>query len=55
MRAYDPDPSQIEAPLVRRDQVYGSQDFFAVYLDPVRRISNKRTGWVPASAGTTIL
>ncbi len=35
MRAYDPDPSQIEAPLVRRDQVHGSQDFFAVYLDPV--------------------
>ncbi len=35
MRAYDPDPSQIEAPLVRRDQVFGSQDFFAVYLDPV--------------------
>ncbi len=35
MRAYDPDPSKIEAPLVRRDEVYGSQDFFGVYLDPV--------------------
>ena len=35
MRAYDADPSKIEAPLVRRDQVFGSQDFFAVYLDPV--------------------
>jgi hypothetical protein len=35
LRAYDPDPSRIEAPLVRRDQVFGSQDFFAVYLDPV--------------------
>ncbi len=35
MRGYDPDPSLIEAPLVRRDQVFGSQDFFAVYLDPV--------------------
>ena len=35
MRAYDPDARLIEAPLVRRDQVFGSQDFFGVYLDPV--------------------
>jgi hypothetical protein len=35
MRAYDPDPSKIEAPLVRRDEVFGSQDFFGVYLDPI--------------------
>ncbi len=33
--AFDPDPSLIEAPLVRRDQVYGAQDFFAVHIDPV--------------------
>ena len=35
LAAYDPDPSKIEAPLVRRDQVYGAQDFFAVHIDPV--------------------
>lgn len=35
MRAWDPDPSRIESPLVKRDQVFGSQDFFGVYLDPV--------------------
>lgn len=35
MRGYDPEPSRIEAPLVRRDEVFGSQDFFGVYLDPV--------------------
>ena len=35
LMAFDPDPSKIEAPLVRRDQVYGAQDFFAVHIDPV--------------------
>lgn len=35
LMAFDPDPSKIEAPLARRDQVYGSQDFFAVHIDPV--------------------
>jgi hypothetical protein len=34
LRAHDPDPTQIQAPLVRRDQVFGTQDFFGVYLDP---------------------
>jgi hypothetical protein len=41
LMAYDPDPSKIEAPLVRRDQVVGAQDFFAVQFDPAgnRRFS----------------
>lgn len=33
--AYDPNPEKIEAPLVRRDQVFGSQDFMAIHVDPV--------------------
>ena len=33
--ATDPDPARIDAPLVRRDQVFGSQDFFAIHIDPV--------------------
>lgn len=33
--AHDPDPGKIDAPLVRRDQVQGSQDFFAIHVDPV--------------------
>ncbi len=33
--AHDPDPGKIDAPLVRRDQVNGSQDFFAIHIDPV--------------------
>ena len=33
--AHDPDPDKIDAPLVRRDQVQGSQDFFAIHIDPV--------------------
>jgi hypothetical protein len=33
--AHDPDPGKIDAPLVRRDQVQGSQDFFAIHIDPV--------------------
>ena len=32
--AHDPDPGKIDAPLVRRDQVQGSQDFFALHIDP---------------------
>lgn len=35
IRAYDPDPALIRAPLVRRDQVMRDQDFVAVVLDPV--------------------
>lgn len=33
--AYDDHPEKIEAPLVRRDQVFGTQDFMAVHIDPV--------------------
>ena len=33
--ASDPEPGKIDAPLVRRDQVLGSQDFFAIHIDPV--------------------
>lgn len=35
IRAYDPDPSRIRAPLTRRDQVRRDQDFVAVLIDPV--------------------
>lgn len=35
LTAIDPDTSKLDAPLVRRDQVQGSQDFFAVHIDPV--------------------
>ena len=35
LTAFDPAPELIDAPLVRRDQVQGSQDFFAVHIDPV--------------------
>jgi Domain of unknown function (DUF5916) len=35
LSAFDPDPSKIDAPLVRRDQVFGSQDFFALHIDPI--------------------
>ena len=33
--ASDPEPVKIDAPLVRRDQVRGSQDFFSIHIDPV--------------------
>ncbi|MDT9001975.1 carbohydrate binding family 9 domain-containing protein [Paucibacter sp. APW11] len=35
IRAYDPEPSKIRAPLARRDQVKRDQDFVIVVLDPV--------------------
>lgn len=35
LTAFDPDPSKIDAPLVRRDEVFGSQDFFAVHVDSI--------------------
>ena len=35
LTAFDPDPSKINAPFVRRDQVNGSQDFFAIEIDPL--------------------
>ena len=35
IRAFDPRPEQIRAPLARRDQVRRDQDFVSVVLDPV--------------------
>ncbi|MBV8656540.1 MAG: carbohydrate binding family 9 domain-containing protein [Burkholderiales bacterium] len=35
IRAYDPDPAQIRAPLVRRDNVLEDQDYVGVLLDPI--------------------
>jgi hypothetical protein len=35
LTAFDPDPTKIDSPLVRRDQVFGSQDFFALHIDPI--------------------
>ena len=35
LTAFDPDISKLDAPLVRRDQVQGSQDLFALHIDPV--------------------
>lgn len=34
LTAHDPDPSRLDAPLVRRDRVEGTQDLFAVHIDP---------------------
>ena len=35
VRAFDPDPSQIRAPLVRHDGVNRTQDFVVVYIDAI--------------------
>ena len=35
IRAWDPEPGRIRAPLARRDQVRGDQDFISVLVDPV--------------------
>ena len=35
IRAWDPEPGRIRAPLTRRDQVKADQDFIAVFIDPV--------------------
>ncbi|NCT84219.1 MAG: carbohydrate binding family 9 domain-containing protein [Comamonadaceae bacterium] len=35
IRAWDPEPGRIRAPLARRDQVKADQDFVAVLIDPV--------------------
>jgi hypothetical protein len=37
IRAYDPRPQEIRAPLVRRDQVLRDQDYVAVFIDPSGR------------------
>ncbi len=34
LTAHDPDTALLDAPLVRRDRVQGSQDLFAVHIDP---------------------
>ena len=34
VRAYDPEPSKIYAPYVRRDKVFGNQDNFIIWIDP---------------------
>lgn len=35
IRAYDKTPSEIRAPLVRRDNIFSDQDYLNVFLDPV--------------------
>ncbi|PTT91305.1 hypothetical protein DBR42_04080, partial [Pelomonas sp. HMWF004] len=35
IRAWDPEPGRIRAPLARRDQVKADQDYVAVFIDPV--------------------
>ena len=35
IRAWDPEPGRIRAPLARRDQVKADQDFVSVFIDPV--------------------
>ena len=35
IRAWDPEPDRIRAPLARRDQVKADQDFVSVFIDPV--------------------
>lgn len=37
IRAYDPEPQRIRAPLTRRDEVRLDQDFVSVFIDPVGR------------------
>jgi hypothetical protein len=34
MKAFDPDVSKLDAPFVRRDKVFGTQDNFVVWIDP---------------------
>lgn len=35
VRAFDPKPTEIRAPIVRRDQVLSDQDYVEVFLDPL--------------------
>jgi hypothetical protein len=35
VRAFDPEPAAIRAPIVRRDQVLSDQDYVEVFLDPL--------------------
>ncbi|MBH9551475.1 DUF5916 domain-containing protein [Inhella gelatinilytica] len=37
LRAWDPDPQQLRAPLARRDQVWPDQDSLTVWIDPTGR------------------
>ncbi|MBY0364832.1 MAG: carbohydrate binding family 9 domain-containing protein, partial [Burkholderiaceae bacterium] len=52
IRAWDPAPERIRAPLARRDQVKGDQDFVAVYIDPVGQ--RRSAQFVRVSAAGTI-
>ncbi len=52
IRAWDPAPERIRAPLARRDQVKADQDFVAVFIDPV---GHRRTAqYVRVSAAGVI-
>ncbi len=52
IRAWDPAPERIRAPLARRDQVKADQDFVAVFIDPV---GHRRTAqYVRVSAAGAI-
>lgn len=35
VRAFDPEPQRLRAPLVRHDQVLRTQDFVVLYIDPI--------------------
>ena len=35
LRAFDPAPEKIDAPLARRDQIPNANDFFSIYIDPI--------------------
>jgi hypothetical protein len=35
IRAFDPEPGRIDAPLARRDQIPNANDFFSIYIDPI--------------------
>lgn len=52
IRAWDPEPGRIRAPLARRDQVKADQDFVSVLIDPV---GHRRTAqYVRVSAAGAI-
>lgn len=52
IRAWDPEPERIRAPLARRDQVKDDQDFVAVFIDP---IGHRRTAqYVHVSAAGVV-
>ena len=52
LRAWDPEPERIRAPLARRDQVKADQDFMAVFIDPVGKRRNAQ--YVRVSAAGSV-